>query len=242
MGAGLDEMVQGEGAELGDMVQGAGAGLDETVQGVGAGLYETSEDTARQGGSSYPLANPRLVEAHDDGTLVQPTGAACSAPGTLPGTKHPHSQNLTDEGQGARKRATSDTGSSTSSSKSDNSIKANHKSTSAKIVMAKRRRQSGRQDNVLERHRHHSVSEVYYGTREQVQEADDERDNEKDATRARQDGERDDDGDAANTGRDDERDDDRDAINPRHDIQARLRRSPDVIMAGTWANRPQQTR
>ena len=130
----------------------------------------------------------------------------------------------------------SDTSSSTGSNKSDNSIKANHKSTSTKIVMAKRRQQSGRQDNVLERHGHHSVHEVYYGTREQVQEADDERDDDKDATRAKQDGERDDDGDATNTRRDDERDDDQDAIDPRHDIQARLRGSSNVIMSDTWAN------
>ena len=175
--------------------------------------------------SSYLPADPRLVEAHDDGTLVQPTGAARSTPGTLPGTKLPHSQNLTGEGQGGRKRAASDTGSSTSSSKSNNSIKANHNSTSAKVVMAKRRRQSGRQDNMLERHRHHSVSGVpgdgarYYGTGEQ--EADDERDDEEEAT---------------NDGRDDERDDDQDANDPRHDIQARLRRSPNVIVADTWAN------
>ena len=133
------------------------------------------------------------MEAHDDGTIVQPTGAARSAPGTLPGTKLQHSQNLTGEGQGGRKRAASDTGSSTSSSKSDNSIKANHKSTSAKVVMAKRRRQSGRQDNVLERHRHHSVSGVpgdgarYYGTGEQEadDERGDERDDDEDATRAK---------------------------------------------------------
>ena len=43
-------------------------------------------------------------------------------------------------------------------------------------------------------------------------------------------------------GEDDERDDDKDAVDPRHDIQARLRRSPNVIVADTWANRPQRTR
>ena len=111
---------------------------------------------------------------------------------------------------------------------------------------------------MLERHRHHSVSGVpgdgarragardegprYYGTREQVQEADGERDDDEDATNAKQDGERDDDGDATNARRDDERDDDQDAIDLQHDIQARLRRSPDVIVADTWANRPQRTR
>ena len=64
------------------------------------------------------------------------------------------------EGKGGRKRAASDTGSSTSSSRSGNSVKANHQSTSAKVVLAKWRQQSGRQGNVLERHRHHSVSGV----------------------------------------------------------------------------------
>ena len=172
------------------------------------------------------------MEAHDDSTVVHPTGAARSAPGTLPGPKLPHSQSLTGEGQGGRKRAASDTGSSTSSSRSGNSVKANHQSTSAKVVLAKRRQQSGRQGNVLERHRHHSVSGVpgdgahragardeaprYYRTGEQVQEVDGQRDG--------------------------ERYDDEDATDPRHDIQARLRRAPDVIMAGTWANRPQRTR
>ena len=84
---------------------------------------------------------------------------------------------------------------------------------------------------MLERHRHHSVHEVYYGTREQVQEADDERDNDNDATGAKQDGER-----------DDERDDDQDAIDPRHNIQERLRRASNVIISDTYANRPQCTR
>ena len=49
----------------------------------------------------------------------------------LPGPNLPRSQRLTDEGQGGRKRAASDT--STRSSRSDNSVKANHESTSAKV-------------------------------------------------------------------------------------------------------------
>ena len=84
----------------------------------------------------------------------------------------------------------------------------------------------------MERHCHHSVSGVpgdgvhragpreeaprYYGTGEQVQEVDGQRDG--------------------------ERYNDEDATDPRHDIQARLRRSPNVIVADTWANRPQRTR
>ena len=99
-------------------------------------------------------------------------------------------------------------------------------------MQKRRRRQSGRQDDVLERHRHWSVSGVpgagaqragareeaprYHSTGEQVQEVDGERDG--------------------------ERDDDEDATDSRPDIQARLRRAPEVIVADTWANRPQRTR
>ena len=138
---------------------------------------------------------------------------------------------MTGEGQGNKKRAASDSSSSNSSSRSGNNVKANHESTSAKVVLAKRRQQSGRQGNVLERHRHHSVSGMpggaqragareraarYQGTREQGQAVDEQRGG--------------------------EWHDDEDATNPRRDIQARLIRSPEVIMAATWANRPQQTR
>ena len=42
--------------------------------------------------------------------------------------------------------------------------------------------------------------------------------------------------------RDGERDDDEDASDSRADTQARLRRAPGVIVADTWANRPQRTR
>ena len=34
---------------------------------------------------------------------------------------------------------------------------------------------------------------------------------------------------------DDKRHDDKDANNPRHDIKARLTRTPNIIMADTWA-------
>ena len=123
------------------------------------------------------------------------------------------------EVEGGRKRAASDTGSSTSSSRS---------STNGKATLEKRRRQSGRQDDVLERHPHWSVSGVpgagaqragargeaprYHSAGMQVQEGDD------------------------------EQDDDEDATDSRPDIQARLRRAPEVIVADTWANRPQRTR
>ena len=76
---------------------------------------------------------------------------------------------------------------------------------------------------MLERHRHWSVSGVpgagareeaprYHSTGMQVQEGDDEQDNDEDAT------------------------------NSRPDIQARLRRAAEVIVADTWANRPQRNR
>ena len=74
-----------------------------------------------------------------DGTVVQPTGAACYAPGTTPGHNLPHSQNPIGESQGGRKRVASDTGGSTSSSRSGGSVKANQESTSVKVVLTKRR-------------------------------------------------------------------------------------------------------
>ena len=77
-----------------------------------------------------------------------------------------------------------------------------------------------------------------------MQKADEEQDGERDedATNGKQDGERDGDGDATNTRQDDGRGDDQDDLDSRHDIQTRLRRSPNVIVADTWANRPQRTR
>jgi hypothetical protein len=62
-----------EGAGLGGMVKGGGAGLDVTVKGAGMRRDHCSEDIDTS--YSYPLVNPRLVEAHDDGTVVQSTGA-----------------------------------------------------------------------------------------------------------------------------------------------------------------------
>ena len=46
-------------------------------------------------GNSHLLANPRLVEAPDDGTIAHPTGADRCAPGTYPEPKTPHTHNLT---------------------------------------------------------------------------------------------------------------------------------------------------
>ena len=55
------------------MVKGGGAGLDGTVKGAGTGRDHCSEDIDTS--YSYPLVDPRLVEAHDDGAVVQSTGA-----------------------------------------------------------------------------------------------------------------------------------------------------------------------
>ena len=129
-------------------VQGVGAGLDDSVQGVRASWTtrcgardDMSEDkgTGCQDGSTYVLANPRLLETPNDGTVVHPTGAAHSAPGTPPGPNLPHSQNPIGESQCGMKRVASDAGGSTSSSRSGGSIKSNHESIRAKDVLTKRR-------------------------------------------------------------------------------------------------------
>ena len=104
---------------------------------------------------------------------------------------------------------------------------------------------------MIERHRQWSVSGVpgtgaqragareavprYNDTWMQVQEGDRERDNDDDANavaNAEGDGE---------DGADDDQDSEV-AAESRPDIQARLRRAPGVIVANTWANRPQRTR
>ena len=141
----------------------------------------------------------------------------------------------------------SDTSSSTSSSRS---------MTSVRDTMAKRRRQSSRQDDVMERHRHWSVSGVAgagaqrAGAREAAPRYDD-------TWMQVQEGgtERDDDGDAdtdADSDTEDGADADHDGAaaaeggqvqeGARPDIQARLMRAPGVIVAETWANRAQMTR
>ena len=95
----------------------------------------------QQGENDYLLADPRLAEAHNDITVVPPTGTDRSAPQHLPGANLPHAQHRSGEGEGGRKRAASDTGSSTSSSRSGTSIKA---------TLKRRRRQSGRHDDTLQ--------------------------------------------------------------------------------------------
>ena len=70
---GRDRMYKDEGAGLSKTVKGGGARLGETVKGKGA---RQGQDTGDINASySYPLVDPRLEEAHGDGTLVQCTGA-----------------------------------------------------------------------------------------------------------------------------------------------------------------------
>ena len=68
-----DKMYKDEGVGLKGMVKGGGVGLDETVKGEGAGRGQGTRDI--NASYSYPLVNPRLEEAHDEGTVVQSTGA-----------------------------------------------------------------------------------------------------------------------------------------------------------------------
>ena len=105
IGDGRGERYKDGGAGLGGMVKGVGAGLGGMVNGVGAGRQEQgpgSEDINT--GNSYLLADPRLVEAHDFGTVVPSTGSARSSSQTLAADNPPYSQHLrgdTDEGEGA---------------------------------------------------------------------------------------------------------------------------------------------
>ena len=81
------------------------------------------------------------------------------------------------------------------------------------------------------------------GARDQARDAAGARpDDDQDASDPGRDDERDGDQGANDPRRDDERDDDQDALDPRQDIQARLRRAPHVIIADTYANRPDRTR
>ena len=117
--------------------------------------------------------------------------------------------------------------------------------------MERRRQQSGRQDDMMARHRHWSVSGVagtgaqragareaaprYNDTWMQVQEGNSECDSDDNATTA-----------ANNEGNgedgaDGEQDGDM-AAGSRPDNQARRRKAPGVIVADTGANRPQKTR
>ena len=123
----------------------------------GRSTLEEQDGTSEDDGNSYLLANPGLVEAPDDGRVVQRTGAARSASGTTTGRNLLHSQNPHGESQGGKKRRASDMGGSTGSG---GRVKTDHDSINAKEGRKKRRRRSGRQDDELRRHRQHSVSTV----------------------------------------------------------------------------------
>ena len=118
-------------------------------------------------------------------------------------------------------------------------------------TMERRRRQSGRQDDVMERHRHWSVSGVSgtgalrAGVRETRPKYDNTKFLEKKGGQLHDDDGvveevpelQDDDGvmeEVPEAGGED--------VEDRPDIQARLKRAPGVIVAETWANRPQRTR
>ena len=104
-------------AGQGDLVQDVGAGPDQNMiedELAGPNGNEIEDEPEEQDDvNSYPLANPGLVEAPDDGTVVQHTGAARSVPGTTTGRDLPHSQNPHGKCQGSKKRMASDTGGST---------------------------------------------------------------------------------------------------------------------------------
>ena len=63
---GVGPQEQGQGSEGTDS-EGEGAGRHELNKARGAGPW---------GGDSYLLADPRLAEAHNNGTVVPPTGTA----------------------------------------------------------------------------------------------------------------------------------------------------------------------
>ena len=65
-------MNRDEGAGLGRKEKGRGAGLDRTEKDVGAGRQEQGHGSGDTDTSnSYLPADPRLVEVHDVGTVVQ---------------------------------------------------------------------------------------------------------------------------------------------------------------------------
>ena len=225
-GAGQDVYAKGEGAgrqEQGHDSDGAdseseGAGQDVHAKGEGAGRQEQGHDS-----------NGANSEGEGAGWVAYAKGEGVG-------------RDMFAKGKCGRRRAASETSSSTSSSRSNTSVKA---------TMERRRRQSGRQEDMLERHRHWSVSGVagagaqragareaaprYNFTWRQGQEGDGGRDDDEDANAAANDEGK------GEEGADDDQDGEA-AAESRPDIQARLRRAPGVIVANTWANRPQRTR
>ena len=106
-GAGMDGKEQGKGS--GRQEQGRGSkGTDSEGEEAGRHKLNMARGTVRQDSYSYPLAEPRLVEAHGDGTVVHPTGADRSAPQHHPLPKHPHFQHLSNHRGGTSKITDSD--------------------------------------------------------------------------------------------------------------------------------------
>jgi len=68
-----------------------------------AQLTKIAAGHATPTGDNFPLADPRLVEAHDCSTVVQRTGADRSLQHNILVTNRPHSQHLSVEGDGNRK-------------------------------------------------------------------------------------------------------------------------------------------
>ena len=88
-GAGLDGIEQGEGT--GQQEQGRGSeGTDSEGEGAGRHELNRARGAGCRGIDSYPLSEPRLVEAHDNSAVVQPTCADRSAPQHHPEPNHPH--------------------------------------------------------------------------------------------------------------------------------------------------------
>ena len=97
-GEGRDGMYKDEGAGLSGMVKGGGAGLDDTVKGEGAGRGQGTRDI--DASYSYPLVDSRLEEAHNNGTVVQNTGADRSQVQPLDVMVHPlYFQHLRGDGK-----------------------------------------------------------------------------------------------------------------------------------------------
>ena len=65
------------------------------MKGAGKGRGHGSEDIDTS--DSYSLVDPRLVETHDDGTLVQRTGSDRSLVQTLVMASPPYFQHLTGD-------------------------------------------------------------------------------------------------------------------------------------------------
>ena len=245
IGAGIQE---GEGRGRVMYAKGWGTGWDMYAKGEGAGRHEQGHDS--DGTNSESEGAGRDVYAKGKGGGVQEQGHdsdSANSEGEGAGRVvyakgEGAGRDVFAKGEGGRRRAASETSSSTSSSRSNTSVKA---------TMERRRRQSGRQDDVLEQHRHWSVSGVagagaqragareaaprYNVTWRQGQEGDGGHDDDEDANAAANDEGK------GEEGADDDQDGEA-AAESRPDIQARLRRAPGVIVANTWAKRPQRTR